>query len=98
MTKEDIQSGGNEQVNQGHHDYIELWFQETYQFTTFLHSSTILDIISIKAVGFSYSGIYQSISFKLEYEFICNLVMHMAPLEVFLYLKEILFFKQSRIG
>jgi hypothetical protein len=27
MTKEDIQSGGNEQVNQGHHDYIELWFQ-----------------------------------------------------------------------
>jgi hypothetical protein len=58
-----------------------------YQFTTFLHSSTSLDIISIKVVGFSYYGIYQSISFKYEYEFICNHVTYMVPLEVFLYLK-----------
>jgi hypothetical protein len=70
----------------------------TYQFTTFLHSSSILDIISIKEAGFSHFGIYQSIYFKPKYEFICNLVTHMAPLEVFLYLKEILLFKQSRIG
>jgi hypothetical protein len=28
MKKEVIQSHGNEQVNQGHHEYIELWFQE----------------------------------------------------------------------
>jgi hypothetical protein len=26
MIKEDIQSSGNEHVNLGHHDYIELWF------------------------------------------------------------------------
>jgi hypothetical protein len=71
---------------------------ENYQFTIFLHSSIILDIVSIKAAGFSYSGIYQSISSKPEYEFICNPITHMDPLEVFLYLKDILFFKQSRIG
>ena len=27
MVEEDIQSDSNEEVNQGHHDYIEKWFQ-----------------------------------------------------------------------
>jgi hypothetical protein len=29
MVEEDIQSGPNEEVNQGYHDYIEHWFQMT---------------------------------------------------------------------
>jgi hypothetical protein len=29
LTEEEIQSGPNEEANQGHHDYIEHWFQMT---------------------------------------------------------------------
>jgi hypothetical protein len=29
MTEENIQSGPNEEANQGYHDYIEHWFQTT---------------------------------------------------------------------
>jgi hypothetical protein len=55
MTKEDIQSGDNEQVNQVHHDYIELWFQTPsftlQQFLTSYQSKKLVShiLVSIKA-------------------------------------------------
>ena len=62
-----------------------------------LYSSAVLDTISIKEVDLSYYGTYQSINYKLAYEFIFHSSIYKAPLEVFICLKDIFFFKKSRI-
>jgi len=54
MTEEDIQNDPDDKFNQGHHSYIEIWFQQI-----------IIDIITIKAASLSYSSIYQNLHFKL---------------------------------
>ena len=56
-------------------------------------SSTVLDTISVRVIHLSYSGTCQSMYFKCTHNFIGHLDVHMAPLKVFLYLKEILFFQ-----
>jgi hypothetical protein len=55
--------------SQGRQDYIESWFK-TVIGSQYSHSSVSSDIISIKAVGLSYTGTYQRVYFKPAYEFI----------------------------
>jgi hypothetical protein len=72
--------------------YIESWFQVVLR----PHHNILQQFLapSPSEPGPSCSGISQSIFFKLEYEYTCNSVMHMAPLEIFLHLKRNLsFFK-----
>jgi len=58
-----------------------------------LSSSTMLDIIKVKAVSLQYLGAFQRICFESTDEFIYYLDMHLAPFKLLLYLNEILFFQ-----
>jgi hypothetical protein len=49
-------------------DYIETLVPDNQQSTIFLHYSTFLGTISIRAIGFSYPGIYKGTFFKFGYE------------------------------
>ena len=52
-----------------------------------LSYSTIIGTISIREANLSCSSAAYSVFFKLEYEYMCNFVTQMAPLEVFQHLK-----------
>ena len=53
----------------------------------------MLDIIKVKAFGLLHLGTFQRICFETTHDFIYHPVMQVAPLEVFLRLKMILFFQ-----
>ena len=93
MLEEDMNNDPNEQENQGNQSYFEIWFLtiiKLQQHTLLKHY--LIQSQSKKFISHIQVHIKACIS-SVHMIFFCHLDVHMAPLEVFLYLKEFLFFQ-----
>ena len=91
MVEEDIQ---NEEEDQGHHDYIEQWFQIviTSKHHYILQQLLVSDHFQLLVFHvFVYTKVYIS---NISMNVLFTPITHMVALEIILHLKEIFFCKK----
>ena len=93
MVEGDMKHDPNQKKGQGISELYWDMVSDDHEVVAVLCSSTMFDPFKVRSFGLWNPDSCQSMHFKPPHHFVSNLEVHMAPLEVFLYLKMILFFK-----